>query len=311
MPPLDIVTGAFGYSGQYVARRLLNAGRAVRTITNSLRRDSPLQGKIEAVPYSFDRPDDLREALRGADTLYNTYWVRFNEGNGHARAVENSRILFRCAREAGIRRIVHTSITNPSADSYLTYFRGKARVEEALRECGVSYAILRPAVLFGKEDILINNIAWVLRRFPFFPMFGRGEYGLQPIYVDDLARLAVQQGAEQENVVINAIGPETFSYRDMVEMIARETGVGRWVVPMPRYVTLLGGWAIGRMLGDVLTTRQEMLGLMDNLLVVPHAPPAGTTALSEWVRTNRDVLGKHYSSELARRRNREKGYENL
>ena len=214
--PLHAVTGAFGYSGKYIARRLLDAGQRVITLTNSIDRANPFGGQIPAYPFSFDRPDELARALDGVEVLYNTYWVRFNHPLfTHADAVRNTLSLFDAARRAGVRRVVHISITNPSEDSPLEYFSGKARLERGLRESGLSYAILRPTVLFGKEDILINNIAWALRHLPVFGVFGDGSYRLQPIYVDDLAELCVAGGAGQENVVVNAIGPETFAYREL------------------------------------------------------------------------------------------------
>ncbi|MCA9911125.1 MAG: NAD(P)H-binding protein, partial [Anaerolineae bacterium] len=150
------VTGGFGYSGSYIVRRLLDAGEEVITLTNTPRK--PGSPDIPAYPLKFD--DSLVGALAGVDVLYNTYWVRFNHRNfTHRQAVENSRALFTAAKRAGVRRIVHVSITNPSAQSHLEYFSGKAQVERALIESGVAYAILRPAVLFGGDDILINNIA--------------------------------------------------------------------------------------------------------------------------------------------------------
>jgi len=260
---LHVVTGAFGYSGKYIARRLLEEGRRVRTLTNSVDRANPFAGKIEVSPYHFDNLPKLVDALRGAAVLYNTYWVRFNHADfSHAAAVENTLKLFDAANRAGVGRVVHVSITNPSEGSPLEYFRGKARLERALREAGLSHAILRPAVLFGREDILINNIAWVLRRLPVFGVFGDGEYGLQPIYVDDLAELAVEQGRHSADTVVDAIGPETFTYRDLVRQIGAILGKPRPVVSVPPSIGYLAGWLLGRLMHDVLITREEIGGLM-------------------------------------------------
>jgi len=196
---IHVVTGAFGFSGKYIAERLLAAGHIVRTLTNSPNRENPYHDRIAAYPYNFDDPDKLVESLGGASVLYNNYWVRFNyQTFSHAKAVENSLKLFDAAKKAGIKRIVHISITHPSLDSPFEYFRGKAILEEAIIESGLSYAILRPAILFGKGDILINNIAWLLRRFPVFGVFGDGKYRVQPIYAGDLADLAVEQGGERK-----------------------------------------------------------------------------------------------------------------
>jgi NADH dehydrogenase len=305
---VDAVTGAFGYSGKYIARRLLQQGHQVRTLTNSPRRRNPFGDAVAVHPFDFDDPRRLRLSLEGVAVLYNTYWVRFNHKTfTHAAAVRNTTRLFNAARAAGVERIVHVSITNPSEDSPLEYFRGKATLERALRECGVSYCILRPAVLFGKEDILVNNIAWMLRTFPVFGLFGRGEYRLQPIYVDDLARLAVEHGATRENRVIDAIGPETFTYRGLVEQIGRTIGKPRPIIPLPPAVALMVAMIVGAMVRDVVITRQEIQGLMAGLLCV-DSPPTGRIRLTDWAAEHAASLGRRYASELARRRDRVSDY---
>lgn len=297
-----VVTGAYGYSGRYIARRLLERGCTVRTLTNSPPRDDASDKTIPASPFHFDQPDKLVESLQGVTTLFNTYWVRFNHPRfTFADAIRNSKILFDAARRAGVERIVHLSITNPSKDSPFEYFRGKAIVEEALEQSGVSHAILRPATLFGNEDILINNIAWMLRHLPAIGVFGRGDYRLQPIHVEDLAALAVEQGFGRENIVINAIGPETFTYRELVDALRRIIGVWRPMVPTPPWFGYLASRVLGKIVGDVIVTRDEIAGLMNNLLYV-DAPPAGTTRLTDWAKKRADTLGRHYANELSRRK---------
>lgn len=307
-PTVQVVTGAFGYSGKYIAQRLLAQDRPVRTLTNSLHRANAFAGRVSVHPFNFDNPAQLAESLRGAEVLYNTYWVRFNHRLfKHADAVANTLTLFEAARRAGVQRIVHVSITNPSEASPLEYFSGKAKLESALQQSGMSYAILRPTVLFGQEDILINNIAWTLRHLPVFGVFGDGQYRVQPIYVDDLAELAVTWGARRDNVIVNAIGPETYTYRDLVAMIGRLIGVRRAIVGVPPRLGYWAGQVIGALVGDVLITREEIEGLMADLLHVA-APPAGSTKLSDWVREHAATLGRHYTSELARRVDRQAAY---
>jgi NADH dehydrogenase len=310
MPDTTIhaVTGAYGYSGKYIAGRLLDTGQTVVTLTNSLSRTNPFGDRIKAFPFHFDLPDLLTEQLRGVSVLYNTYWVRFNHRLfKHADAVRNTLVLFESAKKAGVQRIVHVSITNPSEDSPLEYFRGKAVLEKTLVASGVSYAILRPAVLFGKEDILINNIAWALRRLPVFGVFGDGQYRLQPIHVDDLASLAVEQGRKRENVVINAIGPEAFTYRELVTTIGRLIGKKRPIMSVPPWLGHAVGWLLGTLVGDVVITKEEIEGLLADLLYV-EAPPVGQTALTDWIRSHADTLGRSYTSELARRKDQVSAY---
>lgn len=298
------VTGAFGYSGKYIAQRLLAQGHEVITLTNSPQRINPFGDRVKAYPFNFDNPGQLIESLRGIKVLYNTYWVRFNHTTfQHVSAVANTKILFQAAKAAGVERIVHISITNPSTTSHLEYFRGKAELEKALMATGLSYAILRPTVLFGKEDILINNIAWMVRKFPVFGVFGDGQYRLQPIYVDDLAALAVAQGASREDVILNAIGPETFTYRELVTTIGEIIGKKRPILTIPPFLGYWLGRFISLLVNDVLVTREEIEGLMADLLYV-DTPPTGTTSLTAWARKHAATLGKQYTSELARRRDR-------
>lgn len=307
-PSIHTVTGAFGYSGKYIARKLLAQGYTVNTLTNSVNRENEFAGQVRAYPFNFNQPDEPARTLQGTQVLYNTYWVRFNHARfKHADAVANTLTLFEAAQRAGVERVVHISITNPRLDSPLEYFSGKAKLEQALINSGMSYAILRPTVLFGKEDILINNIAWTLRRLPIVGVFGDGQYRLQPIYVEDLAELAVQYGATRENIILNAIGPETYTYRDLVLTIARLIGVRRWVISVPPLLGYWFGQIIGAIVGDVMITREEIEGLMANLLYV-DTPPTGKTRLSEWIQQHADTLGQRYTSELARRVNRNRAY---
>lgn len=311
MDEIHVVTGAFGYSGRYIAKHLLDAGYQVRTITNSPHRANPFGGKIKAYPFNFDKPEKLVEALHGASVLYNTYWVRFNYlGSTYSLAIDNTLKLFKAAKKAGIKRIIHISITNPSEDSDFEYFRGKAKIEQALMKSGLSYAILRPAVLFGKEDILINNIAWCLRKFPVFAVFGDGKYRLQPIYVEDVARLAVEQAQRTENCIIDAIGPETFTYRGLIEEIGKAIGKSRPVISIPPVLGYFFGWLVGRIVKDIMITWDEIKALMSELLYT-ESPPVGKTRLSDWLKQNSSTLGIRYRNEIARRKNRVTSYDRL
>ena len=301
MPPhrIDLVTGAFSFSGRHIAQILLERGIALRTLTGHPDRTHPFGDRIEVCPYSFDDPRELQRKLEGVDTLFNTYWVRFDYGaEGHARAIENNRRLFAAARSAGVRRIVHVSIANPSESSPLPYYRGKAQLERELRESGMSHAIVRPTVLFGEGGILINNIAWLLRRFPVFAIPGRGDYRIQPVHVDDLAKLCVEAGDRSENVVVDAVGPETYRYRDLVRLIRRVTASRSMLVHLAPPLALRLGQLLGRLEGDVLITRDELEGLRRDLLISYRAPTC-TTQLSQWLEANRDLVGRRYLSELA------------
>ena len=293
------VTGAFSYSGKYITKRLLARGEEVITLTGHPNRPDPFDGKVKAYPLDFDEAG-MTHSLQGVDVLVNTYWVRFDRNeNTQPRAVENTRKLVDAAGTAGVKRMVHISITNPSADSPLPYFRGKAANEKVVIESGMGYAILRPTVLVGDEDILINNIAFLLRRFPLFALPGDGSYKLQPVYVDDLAALAVEGVYSREDYVVDAVGPDIFTFREMVESIGEKIGVRRPLVSVPPRLALLAAQFLSLFVNDVLLTREEVDGLMAGLLVSKE-PPLCETRLADWLEGNRNRVGAKYASELQR-----------
>jgi NADH dehydrogenase len=299
MSELDVVTGAFSYTGRFIAPRLLDRGRRLRTLTNHPDPSHPLAGRIESHPLDFTRPDILRDSLRGADTLYNTYWVRSTHGPASfAQAVRNTAVLVDAARTAGIRRLVHVSIANPS-DSDLPYYRGKAQLEDLVRRSGLAYAIIRPTLLFGHGDVLINNIAWFLRHLPVFGIPGNGRYRLQPVFVEDYADRIVEAGLLDHNVVTDVAGPEIFAFEDLVRTLREAIGRRTPLVHLPPGIAVAATRAISVALGDMVLTGAELRGLMAELLVSKQ-PSTCPTRLSDWAPKAGDSLGRRYASELDR-----------
>lgn len=292
-----VITGAFSYTGRYATRLLLQRGWQVRTLTGQ---HAASRQEVPSHPYCFDNPAALGSFLQGAQVLINTYWVRFPWGEStYERAVQNTLTLFRAAKQAGVGRIVHVSIANASLSSPLSYYLGKARLEKALEDLGLSYAILRPTVIFGPEDILINNIAWFVRSFPFFGIPGDGRYGVQPVFVEDMAHLMADAAERNDQYTIDAVGPEAYSFEDLVRLIGANVGrpvrLVRLPVRMAYLFTRIAGW----LLRDTVLTWEEYKGLMANLLVSQNAP-TGSMRLSQWLRAHGDSVGRTYASEMAR-----------
>jgi NADH dehydrogenase len=272
----------------------------VRTLTAHPNPNHPLASRIFVAPLAFDDPAGLEASFAGVSTLYNTYWIRFEHGGRtFDGAVANTGAMVRAAERAGVRRIVHVSIMNPSDDSRLPYFKGKAVVERMIIESSLTHAILRPAVLFGDGDVLINNIAWILRRSPLFLMPGDGSYGLRPIFVDDLASLAVESGARIDSFTCDAVGPAQVTFKELVQMLKRALGSRCAVRAAPASVALGASRIFGVALRDVVLTSDEVDGLSAGLLE-SDGPATGSTRLSEWVTANADSVGRRYASELAR-----------
>jgi len=296
----DVVTGAYSFTGRFIAQRLMAQDRNIRTLTNHPQRAGAEDIRAEVAPLQFADRDALVESMRGAEVLYNTYWVRFNHGRVRfGEAVANTRVLMGAARDAGVRRVVHISVSNPSEDSQLDYYAGKARAERAVRESGLSWAIVRPTLIFGQGDILINNIAWILRRSPVFGIPGRGDYRLQPVAGEDVAEIATWAAEQVDNLTVDAAGPDIIYYSEMVESIAIA------VARHPRFVYLSPRNAmravrvLGRMVNDIVLNEPELEGLMSELLVSSERP-RGTRRLDNWLLTHADTIGRTYASELAR-----------
>jgi uncharacterized protein YbjT (DUF2867 family) len=294
---MDAVTGGFSYSGSAIAGELQRRGRQVRTLTNHPQPDA--RG-MEVCPLDLTDGEGLRRSLTGVDTLYNTYWVRFPHGDTtFETAIEGSAALFRAAADAGVRRIVHISITHADVGSPYAYFRGKGRVEEALAESGVSYAVVRPAILFGGDGVLINNIAWLMRRSPVTLMGGDGGYRIRGIHIDDLATLMADLGEQQQDVTLDAVGPESISFADLLRHIRTSVGSRSPILRVPGGVFPAVTWTLGRMLRDTLLTREEYLAMAAGL-ADSDAPATGQTGLSEWIIRHRDDLGATYAHEIRR-----------
>ena len=295
-----VITGAFSYTGKYVTRILLQRGYRLRTLTSQPNRPNEFNGAVQAFPFNFDKPAELERSLQGATALINTYWVRFPKGaSTFEAAILNTKKLFNAAKSAGVRRIVHVSIANLSPNSKLGYYRGKAILENTLAESGLPYSIVRPTVIFGREDILINNIAWFLRRFPVFAIPGDGKYGVRPIYVEDMATSLTDEMERKGNKIVDAVGPETFTFEELVRTIATHIDRSPLIAHVPMATAYAATRAMGALVGDVILTWQEYRGLMDGLLA-PEGPATGQTHLTHWLAANHDKLGVAYSSEVAR-----------
>ncbi len=300
MAELDAVTGAFSFTGGFIARRLLADGRRVRTLTNQPRRTGAEEMDVEVAPLQFTDREALIESLRGVDVLYNTYWIRYpHAGMGFGDAIANTRILMGAAAEAGVRKVVHISVCNPSFDSALDFYAAKARAETVVRQSGLQWAIVRPTLIFGPGDILINNIAWLLRRFPMFLITGHGRYRLQPVAGEDVAEIATWAAGEAGSVIVDAAGPDIVTYADLVDSIAIAIQHKRRIFFTSPTVTLMAARALGRYLKDVILTPQELAGLMGDRLV-SNEPPRGRRRIEDWLLRAADGLGTNYASRLTR-----------
>ncbi len=291
--PLAVVTGAFSNTGAAVASELGRRGWSIRTLTN---RVPPAGHSIPVFPLRFDRAE-LERPLAGADALINTYWVRFPHGDvTFERAVGDSRVLIDAARSSGVRRLVHVGVSNASESCPLGYYRGKAAVDRSVRESGLSYAIVRPTLVVGAKDVLTNNVAWFLRRFPVFAVPGGRGYRLQPVLRDDVARIVADAVERTEPIEVDAAGPEIVTFDEYVHRLAAALGVCRGFVTLPPPMVIAGLRIVGTVLRDTVLTPEELEGLRADLLVSRSAP-LGTSSVFDWLSRHAAGLGRRYVND--------------
>jgi NADH dehydrogenase len=294
------VTGSFGFTGRVLTERLLEAGLDVVTLSRRSGSGDPLSERISVRPFDTTRPDDLAASLAGLDTLFNTYWIRFPRGaETFEGAVARSAVLLAAARDAGVKRVVHVSVVNATADGETPYVRAKAALESVVRSSGLEWVIVRPTLTYGPGDILINNLAWALRRLPVYGLPGLGRYTVQPVHVADVARICVEAAEGEAGRVIDAAGPEAITYRALVELVRSAVASRSIVLPMPHLVVLAAARVLGLFVRDVVLTRDEIRELTSSLLTSKE-PARGEIRISDWVSANAATLGRTWSSELAR-----------
>ena len=294
------VTGAFGFTGRALAERLLDPGHEVVTLSRRSGVGDPLASRITVRSMDPSRPDDLAASLAGVDVLFNTYWLRFPRGGQTFEgAVAGSATLMAAARAARVRRVVHVSVVNASPDAETPYVRAKAALESVVRSSGLEWVIVRPTLTYGPGDILINNLAWALRRFPVYGLPGLGRSTVQPVHVDDVARICVEAADGPSGRILDAAGPETLTYRQLVDLVRDAIGSRSIVLPMPGPIVLATAKVIGLLVRDVVLTGDEIRELRSSLLT-SHQKPLGAIRISDWVREHAHELGRRWSSELAR-----------
>jgi uncharacterized protein YbjT (DUF2867 family) len=298
---MKVVTGAFSYSGAYIARELLRRGERVRTLSRApAPAGHPLASEVSVGALQFSDPAALERDLRGAEVLFNTYWIRApRAGVDFGTAVANTGVLLRAAERAGVRRVVHLGVSGSADGAALPYFRGKAAVDRLLRESRLSHAIVRPTLIFGEGDLLLNNIAWCLRRFPLFLVPGRGDYPLQPVAAEDVARLAVEAAARRSDEEFDAAGPDTLAFIELVRAIAAAIGSRTPAVAAPPRLVLGAVTILGRLRRDTMLSADELTGLMAGLLA-SREPPRGRLRLRDWLEARGVELGRRYVSERVR-----------
>ena len=293
-----LITGASGFIGGAISHRLIGRDE-IRSLTSHPEKNR-FGERVQSFAYDFDAPMRMEEAFRGVDVFVNSYYVRFNYGRATFElAVDRTRELIALARLAGVRKIVHVSVSNADERSDLPYYSNKGRIERLVRESGLDYTILQPAIVVGPGDILVNNIAFFLRRLPVFTIFERGEYRVQPITVDAFADLAIEAidaiDGPHGHATLPVAGPRDWIFLDLVRAVHAAVGSRARIVHAPAALALAGLKVAGLFLGDVVLTPDEVTGLTREYLYVERPLRRGAD-FAQWLAQPgvASTLGRRY-----------------
>jgi NADH dehydrogenase len=296
-----LITGASGFIGGAIAERLI-ARAEIRSLTFHPAKNR-FGDRVRSFAYDFDRPERMADAFRGVDVFVNSYYVRFNYRNcTFERAVDQTRPLLAAARAHEVRKIVHVSVSNADEQCDLPYYRNKGRIERLVKESAVAHTILRPAIVVGPGDILINNIAYFLRRLPVFTIFGRGDYRTQPITLEAFADVAVEAiDGGYTGQTLQLAGPSDWTFLELVRAVKTAVAGRARIVHAPPFIALAALNAAGLLLRDVILTGDEIKGLTRECLY-SREPLRRGADFGSWLAldSTRSTLGVKYASELAR-----------
>ena len=235
------VFGGSGFIGRNLIRRLAAQGWLIAAAERDPVRAEflrPMGGVGQIVPIGVNILDEtaVARAVAGADVVVNLVGILYESDKYTFDAVHRAGAerIARLARVAGVRRVVHVSALGADVRSPALYARTKAAGEAAMRAAFPETTILRPSIVFGPEDQFFNRFAGMARLSPVLPLIGGGETKFQPVYVGDVADAAAKLLAdERASGVWELGGPRVYTFKELMQLVLRETGRRRLLLPLP------------------------------------------------------------------------------
>ncbi len=239
---LVTVFGGSGFIGRYVVQKLAQQGARVRVAIR--RPDEGLflkpmgaVGQIDIVQANIRMPMSVQQAVQGSDAVINCVGILFERGAQKFAAVQarGAEVVALCAKEAGVKKLVHVSAIGADADSSATYAQTKAAGEAGVRRQMPQATIIRPSVVFGPEDDFFNRFAAMAAMAPALPLVDGGETKLQPVYVGDVATAIVQALLDDEAAgqTYELGGPKVYSMKQIMQLTLSAIHKKRLLLPVP------------------------------------------------------------------------------
>ena len=269
---LVTIFGGSGFVGRHTVRALARAGWRIKVATRHPARGFFLRplgavGQIDFVKCDVSDPQSVARALAGAQAAINLTGILFEKGQSFEEVqADGAANIAQGAAAAGLRALVHVSAIGADAESDSTYAVTKAQGEQAVREAFPNAVILRPSIIFGPEDGFFNKFAEMARMFPALPLVGGGHTRFQPVFVGDVAQAIVAALSQQDGRTYELGGPTTYSFKELLQLILRETGRKRALIPLPFALASLKAAFLQLLPNPILTMDQVRLLKKDNVV---------------------------------------------
>jgi NADH dehydrogenase len=282
------VFGGSGFIGRHVVRKLAAKGYRLRVAVRRPHRAHFLKpmgqvGQIQILRANIGNAAAVRRALEGAEAVVNLVGVLYQRGRQRFEALhaDGPARIAEAAKASGVKRIVHMSSIGAAADSPSHYARSKAQGEARLREAFPAATVLRPSIVFGPEDDFFNRFAGLAQIFPLLPLIGGGRTRFQPVYVQDVAEAVLRalEDAATEGHIYELGGPRVYTFKELLDILAKETGRHVRYLPLPFWLASLLGACLGLLPKPPLTLDQVRSLRRDNVVGAgADAPEIGTLA---------------------------------
>jgi uncharacterized protein YbjT (DUF2867 family) len=267
------VFGGTGFLGRRVVRHLRECGFSVRIASRHPERAQKLfaldDPRFQSVGANIHDERSVADTLAGAYGAVNavSLYVERGQETFHSVHVEAAQRVAAQARRAGVERLAHISGVGSDVASPSLYIRKRGEGELAVRAAFADATLMRPAVMFGPDDAFLTTILKLLRRLPIYPMFGRGQTRLQPVYVEDVAEAIarVLQGTEKDAITYECVGPRIYTYEELLRAVARQAGLRPVLIPIPFAAWHGLAWFAEMVSSPPITRNQVELMQVDNV----------------------------------------------
>ncbi len=274
-----LITGATGYIGRHLVARLVQQGERPRCLVRDLKRAGQILpgAKVDLVQGDTTQPGTLRLVMQGVDTVIHTAFItaerKQSAGNHYDTTnVEGTANVVKAAKSAGVSRIIAVSGLGTKPDKPGSYMQGRYLAEQMIKESGMTWTIIQPSVLFGKDAPFIKGLTDLIRTSPVVPLIGGGKIMFQPIYVEDVVSVIVEVLNEPErtaNKTFTIGGPEYYSFTGIVTMLTHAMHKKRIMAPAPRQLVGIGAAVMEAVLPKPPLTKAAMtLFSFDNTTMI-------------------------------------------